>query len=385
MEIIIATPSINLLGGAQKACLQAINALRKIDCKLVLVTIDKTDWVLVEEILGESAKPDEELYLFSKVPEMPRAAFKQAFVAFFYTLQLFRIVIKNKNSLVINMGGEMVNNLGNIVYVNAIPLRLAHLFPEVIEPKAVFRWKIYGRIYSMFLRCLGDPTGTIVANSKFIQGIIAKYLGKKALVINPPVASDITGSDIEWRNRKNRVVTISRFRPAKGLEIIPEVASCVKNCEFALIGIFDKEAKRCLEKISEGINARGVQGRVRIFKNKPHSFASAALSTAKIFLHTQKTEAFGMSIVESMAAGCVPIVPRAGGPWLDILDCREGQYGFSYKSPCEAAQKIKLLIENENLRSEISMRAAERAVAFDSSVFESEILDVVKKAIRKAN
>lgn len=385
MKIIIASPSINLLGGAQRACLQAINALRKIDCELVLVTVDKTDWVLVEEILGESAKPDEELYLFSRMPEMPRVALKQAFLAFFYALQLFRIVIKNKTSLVINMGGEMVDNLGSIVYVNAIPLRLTHLFPEIIALGPAIRWKIYGRVYSLFLRFLGDASETIVANSKFTQGIIEKYLGKRSLVVNPPVTPNITMSGVNWRDRKNRVVTISRFRPAKGLEIIPEIASHVKNCEFVLIGIFDKESERCLERISEEIETLGVQGRVRIFKNKPHSFASAALSTAKVFLHTQKTEAFGMSIVESMAAGCVPIVPRTGGPWIDILDCQEGQYGFSYKSPSEAAQKIKLLIENENLRSEISARAAERSMAFDSSVFERKILDVVRKTVRKPN
>jgi glycosyltransferase involved in cell wall biosynthesis len=378
MEIIIASPSINLLGGAQRACLHAINALRKTNCKLVLATIDKTNWALVEAIFGEISKPDEELYLFSRMPEMPRAALKYAFVTFFYALQLFRITIKNKTSLLINMGGEIADNLGGIVYVNAIPLRLTHLFPGVIQPKPAIKWKIYSRVYSLFLRCLGGATDTVVANSKFTQNIIEKYLGKRALVINPPVASNTRASRVNWKNRENRVVTISRFRSAKGLEIIPEIASYVKDCEFVLIGIADNESGRCLNELFEEVERLRVKNHVHIFKNKQYGFTLAALSTAKVFLHTQRTEAFGMSIVESMAAGCVPIVPRTGGPWIDILDCQEGRYGFSYRSPMEAADKIKLLLNDESLRSEVSVRAIERSMVFDSAVFEKKLLSVVE-------
>jgi glycosyltransferase involved in cell wall biosynthesis len=378
MKIIIASPSLNLLGGAQRACLHAINALRKTNCKLVLATIDKTNWALVETIFGETSKPDEELYLFSRVPEMPTVTLKQAFVALSYALHLVMITTKNKTSLVINMGGEIVGNLGNIVYINAIPLRLMHLFPGT-QPKPGIQWKIYSRLYSMLLMLAGDDAGTIVANSKFSQSVTERYLGKRALVINPPVTSSRIALYANSGNRKNTVITISRFRSAKGLEIIPKIASYLKDCEFVLIGIVDNGSERCLKELSEEIERLQVQDRVHIFKNKAYSFTLAALSTAKVFLHTQRTEAFGMSIVESMAAGCVPIVPRTGGPWLDILDQKQGKYGYSYGSVQEAAEIIKMLVKNEGLRKEVSARARERAMVFDSSVFERKILDVVEK------
>lgn len=382
MKIIIASPSLNLLGGAQRACLHAINALRKTNCKLVLATIDKTNWALVETIFGETSKPDEELYLFSRMPEMPTVTLKQAFVALSYALYLFMITTKNKTSLVINMGGEIVGNLGNIVYINAIPLRLMHLFPDT-QPKPGIQWKIYSRLYSMLLMLVGGAAGTIVANSKFSQSVIEKYLGKRALVINPPVTSSRIALYANWRNRKNTVITISRFRSAKGLEIIPKIASYLKDCEFVLIGIVDNGSERCLKELSEEIERLQVQDRVHIFKNKAYGFTLAALSTSKVFLHTQRTEAFGMSIVESMAAGCVPIVPRTGGPWLDVLDQKQGKYGYSYGSVQEAAEIIKMLVENEDLRKEVSARARERAMVFDSSVFEREILSVVEKTFSR--
>lgn len=379
MKIIIASPSLNLLGGAQRACLHVIKALKKTNCKLVLATIDKTNWTLVETIFGETSKPDEELYLFSRMPKMPTMALKQAFIALSYALHLFIITTKNKTNLVINMGGELVGNLGNIVYINAVPLRLMHLFPDT-QPKPGFQWKIYSRLYSMFLILLGDDAGTIVANSKFNQNVIEKCLGKRTLVINPPVTSSAIAFQANWRNRKNTVITISRFRSAKGLEIIPKIAIYLKDCEFVLIGIVDSGSERCLKELSEEVERLRVQNRVHIFKNKPYSFTLAALSTAKVFLHTQSTEAFGMSIVESMAAGCVPIVPRTGGPWFDVLDQKQGKYGYSYESVQEAADIIRMLVETEDLRAEVSARARERALVFDSSVFERKILSVVEKA-----
>ena len=377
MKIIIASPSLNWLGGAQRACLQAINALRKTNCKIVLATIDKTDWGLVESIFGDTSKPDEEMYLFSRMPEMPMVALKQALVAVCYVLYLSIITAKNRTDLVINMGGEIVDNIGDVVYVNAIPLRLMHFF-HGIQPKPGIQWKVYSRVYSMFLRFLGDAAGVIVANSKFTQQVIAECLGKRALVINPPVASSKTLMSTNRGKRENVVITISRLRSAKGLGIIPEIASYVRDCEFVVVGIADKESEQCLKELFGEIERLGVQERVRVFRNKPHRFTLAALSTAKVFLHTQSTEAFGMSIVESMAAGCVPIVPRTGGPWLDILDCQEGKYGFSYRSPLEAADKIKLLLSDESLRSEVSVRAIGRSEIFDSSVFGKKLLSVVE-------
>ena len=106
------------------------------------------------------------------------------------------------------------------------------------------------------------------------------------------------------------------------------------------------------------------------------------LAIAKVYLHTQACEAFGMSIVEAMAAGCVPVVPGYGGPWFDILDRRQGEYGYSYDSLEEAAEVIKTLIGNEAIRAAVSTRARTRSLAFDDSVFEVKMSSLVEKVMR---
>lgn len=80
-----------------------------------------------------------------------------------------------------------------------------------------------------------------------------------------------------------------------------------------------------------------------------------------------------------MAAGCVPVVPKAGGPWFDILDREQGKYGYAYSSLGEAAEKINMLMNDEQLRTEITRRAFERAKHFDRSFFEKKIVDTIHK------
>jgi len=73
-----------------------------------------------------------------------------------------------------------------------------------------------------------------------------------------------------------------------------------------------------------------------------------------------------------MAAGCVPVVPRNKARGLIYWNAEKANLN-------EAAKKIRMLLENEDLRAEASARAAKRAMAFDSSVFERKILRIVER------
>ncbi|MEM2130548.1 MAG: glycosyltransferase [Candidatus Bathyarchaeia archaeon] len=374
--VIITSPSLNLLGGAQRTCLCTIAALRKRGRKTVLATVDKTDWELIKKVFGSISLPDEEVYLFSNIPKFSILMLKQFFLAFSYALQLFLIRKNNATSLIVNMGGELVDTIGDVVYVNAVPVRFLHLLRSK-NRRFVNRWIFYSKLYSIFLKVLGDSANVIVANSKFTQKIVEEFMGKKAVVINPPVNLSELNCYKDHTRQENIVITISRFRSEKGLKIIPEIASYVKDCKFVIVGIADKESKVCLKELLEEMRRLDVAERVYIYINKPQKSVQKVLRAAKVFLHTQATEAFGISIVEAMAQGCVPIVPRMGGPWIDILDGEDGLYGFSYTRPIEAAEKIERLLLNERLRVEVAERAKQRAMIFSETLFSNKIRELV--------
>jgi glycosyltransferase involved in cell wall biosynthesis len=181
------------------------------------------------------------------------------------------------------------------------------------------------------------------------------------------------------RDRENTVVAVSRFLPEQNLDYIPKLAKFVQNSNFLIIGPTGTTSKRTLEELNEMITEFAVKDQVKMVTNQPLPRLLEALSTAKVFLRTQPCEPFGMAIVEAMAAGCVPVVPKAGGPWFDILNQEQGKYGYAYSNLKEAAEEISTLINDERLRIEISRRAVERAKFFDRSFFERRIVEIFHK------
>lgn len=378
MKIIIAFPTLNSLGGAERVCVFLIKALSK-NYAVTLATLDRTNWTLLERAFNETSRPDDEFYLLSRVPEIPTLTLRQAFIALSFAFELFLLTLRHRRELLMNMGGEITDAIGDVVYINALPLKLMYVYPQ-IQPKLGAQWKCYSKLYDLFTRLLKGQNNVILANSKFNQNIIRKDLGKNALAVYPPVALHGIKAIPKNANRENTVVTISRFRSAKGLLIIPDIAAHMRDCKFILIGITDKNSDECIQNLRKKMKELHVENRMEIFTNESFSFILKKLTLAKVFLHTQAFEAFGMSVVEAMAAGCVPVVPRDGGPWFDILEEKEGEYGFSYTSTSEAAQKIRMLLDNEKLRVQVSARASRRASDFDSSVFESRISSIVERA-----
>lgn len=290
------------------------------------------------------------------------------------------VKVREKYDVLINTSGEIINFMEDIAYVNAVPMRVAFNYPESLPIKNGW-WRSYSRVYDLFLKTIdGLNRNTLfVTNSKFMEAILTRNLGHRATVVYPPVDVEKFKPLYRRKERENLVVTVSRFRPGKNLESIPNIAKHV-NARFLIIGPSDQSSASTINTIRGLAKKLKVQNRVQLLINEPRSVLLEKLSDAKVLLHTQFFEAFGMSVVEAMAAGCVPIVPDVGGPWLDILDHEQGKYGYAYRSSKEAAETIRLLMKDEELRREVATRAYRRAGAFSISIFTRNMLRVVEKA-----
>jgi glycosyltransferase involved in cell wall biosynthesis len=163
------------------------------------------------------------------------------------------------------------------------------------------------------------------------------------------------------------------------LEQVALIAKYAKNARFVVIGKTNEYSFGTLQNIKDYITALGVEDRVTLLKDLPFEELLVVLSKAKVYLHVMPCDHFGISVVEAMASGCVPVVHRSGGPWTDILEGKQGAYGFSYLTAIEAANQIEDLILDENLRSAIAAKASHRAQKFDKSVFMIRMAEVVEK------
>jgi len=381
MEIAVAHHSLNILGGAEKLCLTVIEALRKRGHDVSLMTVEKTNWKIIQKRFGTVVMPDKEEYITKSRVSKNLSSIPIASAYFLiYIMQLLVSKSKRKHDLIINTFGDVINSIADITYVH-FPLRAALEFSQIPAFTNKSMWRAVAPLYDSAVSLLDKfSLGELLTNSKFMQEIIKNVLHRNSLVIYPPVNVETFSSEC-FRNRKEgcTVAIVASYTPKRHLEQVPLIAKYAKFAKFIVMGKADEYSLSTLKKLKEQISALHVEDRITLLTNVSLNDFLEILSRAKVYLHVMPYDHFGISVVEAMASGCVPVVHRSGGPWLDILDGRQGEYGFSYVAAEEAASFIGALVTDENLRSKMASRDLNRAKKFDRSVFMKKVVKVVEK------
>lgn len=377
MNVVLSHLTLNFLGGEEKLCLSIIKALKLNGNRVTLFTVEKTDWGSVRKFFGNFVKPNEEIY---SAPLTISANLKTSTLALAYAnylAGLIKFTFKRKYDLVINTYGDLINSVADLSYVH-FPLRATLDYSQTPVFTSLIKWKAYCQAYNLASLILDNiKPGVLLTNSKFTQQVVKKYLKRDAFVLHPPV--DVQAYASKEVKRQNCAITVSRFTPKRALYRVPLIAKNAKAAKFIIAGKADKHSFKTIQDLKEIIKRCGVEDRVVLLPNVSHSTLIELLTRAKVYLHVMPFEHFGISIIEAMAAGCVPVVHRSGGPWLDILDQQQTKYGFSYANVEEAAQFVELLIGNEDMRKEISSAAQKRSWNYDKSIFEKKLIDIVNR------
>lgn len=88
-----------------------------------------------------------------------------------------------------------------------------------------------------------------------------------------------------------------------------------------------------------------------------------------------KMEHFGISTVEAMAGGCVPVVIAKGGQ-KEIVE--DGRSGYLWETLNELKRVTIELTEDSNLRNQMAGQATARAKNFSQEIFKEKIMEVIK-------
>ncbi|MCW3993214.1 MAG: glycosyltransferase [Candidatus Bathyarchaeota archaeon] len=381
MKIAVAHHSLNIPGGAERLCLVVIEALQKRGHDVSLITVEKTDWNLIQKNFGVVVKPNKEEYITKSRVSKNLSSIPIASTYFLtYIMQLLANKSKQKHDLIVNTFGDVINSIADLTYVH-FPIRAALELSQIPAFSNKSMWWAIAPLYDLAVSLLDKVSpGALLTNSKFMQEIIKNFLHRDSLVIYPPVNVE-TLSSPSFRNRKEgcTVAIVASYTPKRYLEQVPLIAKYTKFAKFVIMGKADEYSVPTLRKLKEQISAFHVKDRITILTNVPIDKFLEILLRAKVYLHIMPYDHFGISVVEGMASGCVPVVHHSGGPWLDILDGRQGEYGFSYATAREAASYIDTLITDENLRNKVASRAFHRAKKFDRAVFMEKMVDVVER------
>ena len=329
MLIGVFSPIINWCGGAELVAINIINSLKENGHQVIVLTNHPLNQDKFSKVFNETVSVDKQLIF-------PLEFFPQTDYHNIYTDAIRSLILKSKCEVLIDTYSNAFLPGMDACYIHYPLLKKIETLPHRM------RNRLYFMPYESFLnsrrRDVNDKL--FFANSKFTANAVKIEFGLSPHILYPPVSTAILNQNRteSTEQRDNNVITVSRISKEKNLKIIPYIAKLTNNISFTIAGLLDSphEYNSLLMTIKE----LGVSDKVKILPNVKRNQLRGILRNSKVYLHTSVNEHFGISIVEGMASGCVPIVHNSGGPKEFVPDL------LRYEKIEEAAQKIDKAIEN---------------------------------------
>ncbi len=155
------------------------------------------------------------------------------------------------------------------------------------------------------------PNDTLIANSEFTKSKILEVYpsieGSTVEVLYPPVKFS---SKVNWSQKTKKVVSLGRFAGAKRqLEQI-KIAAQLPHIPFTFIGFISEPDY--FSKCKQFIEDKEVRN-IKILSDASKEDLEKELKEAWFFIHSMRNEPFGITPVQAIEAGCIPVVHNSGG------------------------------------------------------------------------
>ncbi|KUI39714.1 glycosyltransferase [Mycobacterium sp. GA-2829] len=167
------------------------------------------------------------------------------------------------------------------------------------------------------------------------------------------------------RGARHRIVSVGRFVPRKGFDVVVRALPGIPDTELVLVGGPDRaevEADPEARRLRELAEQLGVSDRVVFQGAVARADMPAVLRSADVVACTPWYEPFGIVPLEAMACG-VPVVAAAVGGMLDTVVHDVTGRLVTPKRPAEVADAINTLLHDEFLRQSLGAAGRDRAKA----------------------
>lgn len=358
----VYTPFPLTLGGGEKYILSVVSALHADGFDVTLITEFPYSGIRVRALIAEFGLP--EMSIKSKT---------------------YSACNPGEFDVFISMGNEVfppVDSLGKItIHHCQFP------FPSLTTEKVTAQ-----RLLNVDL---------IVLNSEFTQKhYLKKLTGQYAFqinteVISPPVASVGMADELPKKKNPHQIVSIGRFfvgghskRQDLLIDSFRELHNEVPEATLHLIGgsLAGNEHRDYLWHCQHMAKDLPIEFHI----DSPTQELESILTSSSVYWHAagfevdpnqtpERCEHFGISIVEAMGAGLVPLVVGNGGP-NEFIDF--GVNGFKYHTQSSLVRRTKFVmgLETKEL-DELRKAAVQTALGFDRKIFASKWSSAVRKLI----
>lgn len=226
---------------------------------------------------------------------------------------------------------------------------------------AYFSW--YRALMATFVFKNADVILAVSDSTKreLYQRLVPK--GKVVTIYNGIDTNLFKSDDI---GKENMVLTVAMINKGniklKGLDLFVKTAARIQDADFVLVGDHDNSIVLLTEQSPKN------------FRNVEYSLHSVVdyYQRAKVYAQLSFHESFGVSVVEAMSCGCVPVVTTRGGLPEVVGDC--GFY-VPYGDVEAAAEAIKKALSDANLGKRARRRATDM---FSVEMRNKKLLELVE-------
>lgn len=202
-----------------------------------------------------------------------------------------------------------------------------------------------------------------LSNSNFTRELVKEIYSVESHVLYPPVPVH-TYLHLDLYEQRKPCILVARPEATTGISLLPDIAKHLsKNIKFVIIGNIDSEGVKTLRVLKDAGARFEYLGYVK------EELKTELFRRCSVYINLAINEPFGITVVEALAAGCVPIGHTSGG----IPEYLPQQ--FCYSNLYEAAEKVAMYINSKNeLRTELRSIA----LKFEEASFRKKFMVFVR-------
>jgi glycosyltransferase involved in cell wall biosynthesis len=304
--------SLNARGGGERLAVATIRALSSMSIDIELATVEKPDMALIRDAYGTSIHRDVKKFRTLNLLQIYTASHGVTINTHGDMLPFFRQGFTKNNAITYchyPIAGHLMD-CDDPDYVGALQnMCLASMTPKCRDMYFAAARGAYDKMMA---------NSTVLTNSEFSRRAIFKTFGVDSTVLHPPVNVDaFQNAALYSDGRDDSILVISRIHPSKKIENAIRLARLLKQNGLGscmnIVGNMSPGDAGYFNYLRHLVRHYGLEDFVRFEVNASFGVLLGLMRRSKVYVHSLPGEPFGISTVEAMSAGIVPVVPDIGG------------------------------------------------------------------------